>query len=304
MSFDNAERFAGKPVVDFERGASLTNLETTACRLRVDYDDEHTVLDLLTELLEDPSVDRLRTLVIGAWMGDDVDQSSAEIVETLVAAAPQLPSLTALFLGDIAMEECEVSWINQSDLSPLWAAFPHLEHFQVRGSNGLQLGLLKHDHLKQLVIESGGLPRQVLHAVAAATLPSLEHLELYLGTGGYGWDGSIDDVRPLLAPDLFPKLKYLGLRDSEIADEVAKAVTESPILGQLEVLDLSLGTLGDQGGHALLQCQDILHLKKLDLHHHYMSSSLVQQFKKLAIKVDLSDQQSEDEYGRYVAVGE
>ena len=81
-------------------------------------------------------------------------------------------------------------------------------------------------------------------------LAGIEHLELYLGTDDYGWDGSIDDVLPLLADDRFPRLKYLGLRDSEIADGVAQAVAKSPLLEKLDVLDLSLGTLGDEGAAA------------------------------------------------------
>ncbi|NUQ64879.1 MAG: STM4015 family protein [Pirellulales bacterium] len=304
MTFSNAEQFAGKRVVDFQRDTPLSGLDSTAYRLRIEYDDEHTMLDLLTALLEDAAVDRLEALVIGAWQVDESDRPSTEVVEALVAAASQLASMRSLFLGDIASEENEVSWIVQSDVSPLWTAFPRLETFQVRGGYGLALGPLKHDHLKSLVIECGGLPRSVLQEMAAAKLPALEHLELYLGTGGYGWDGSIDDVRPLLQPGLFPRLKYLGLRDSEIADEVANAVAESPILKQIEVLDLSLGTLGDDGGRALLACQDLQRLKRLDLSHHYLSNDLVKQFDRLPIEVDLDDPQEEDRYGRYVAVGE
>jgi hypothetical protein len=144
----------------------------------------------------------------------------------------------------------------------------------------------------------------VLHQIATAKLPALEHLQVFLGSDDYGWDGSLDDVRPLFQEGLFPKLTYLGLCDSEIADDLAKAVVDAPVLKQLKVLDLSQGTLGDEGGRALLACEAIRQLEKLDLHHHYMSDDVMQQFQALPIEVDVSEQEDEDDYGRYVAVGE
>lgn len=302
--YEHAEEFAGKPVVDFQSGQTLDRSGNTAYAIRVEYDSETSGIELLTELLQDPNADRLEALVIGAWSGELYEDDSSAIVELLVSAAPKLASLKALFLGDITMEENEISWIKQSDVSPIWAAFPRLEVFRTRGSQDLSLGKITHDHLKSLIVECGGLPAEVLQSVAAAKLPSLEHLELYLGTDDYGWTGTIDDVRALLKPGLFPKLKYLGLRDSEIADEAAKAVVESGILPKIEVLDLSLGTLGDEGAAALLRSDDVRKLKKLDLHHHYMSEEMMQRLEALPIEVDASDRQQEEEYGRFVSVGE
>ena len=69
------------------------------------------------------------------WMG-----TSSDTVTALVTYRERLPNLKALFLGDIAYEENEISWINQSDLSPLWPSFPHVEHIKVRGGNNLTLG--------------------------------------------------------------------------------------------------------------------------------------------------------------------
>ncbi len=64
----------------------------------------------------------------------------------------------------------------------------------------------------------------------------------------YGFDGSIDTIRSLLANSDFPRLSYLGLTDSELQNEVAAAVLESKYIGQIETLDLSEGTLNDKGG--------------------------------------------------------
>jgi hypothetical protein len=124
----------------------------------------------------------------------------------------------------------------QSDVSPLFAAYPQLEDFCVRGAVGLSLGSLKHDRLKSLNIQSGGLGANVIREVAAAELPELEHLELWLGEENYGGNATVADIAPILDGALFPKLKYLGLRDSEIADEIAGAVASAPVVERIRVL--------------------------------------------------------------------
>jgi hypothetical protein len=303
VSFSNLDTFAGRPVADFVPGEPF-DFAASVPRLRVEYDSDQTAVDLLASLLASGQADRLTALVIGAWSGELYDTPPDAVVESLIVAADQLASLRALFVGDISMEENEVSWIHQSDLSALWQAFPRLEVLGIRGSNGLSLGKIKHNHLRALTVECGGLPKDVLAQIAASSLPALEHLELYLGTGDYGWDGAIADVKPLLSGNLFPQLKYLGLRDSEIADEVAQAVVASPLLARIETLDLSLGTLGDPGGEALLAAPATKKLKKLDLHYHFISPAVARRFAQLGIDVDLSDEHGEGDDDRYVSVGE
>ena len=229
-------------------------------------------------------------------------------MEALVAAREQLPNLKAIFLGDIISEENEISWINQSDVSPLFDAYPLLERFAVRGGTGLVFGSLRHAHLKSLVIQSGGLDAGVVRAVSAAHLPELEHLELWLGVEAYGGNVTVDDLAPLLSGALFPKLSYLGLRDSEIADAIAAAVARAPVLERIRVLDLSLGTLTDEGAAALLASPAVARLEKLDLHHHFCSEAMMEKLRGLGIEVDVSQRQEEEEYDgerwRYVAVSE
>src|SRR5262249_2977768 len=133
------------------------------------------------------------------------------------------------------------------------------------GGNNLSFGNIQHDHLKELVVQAGGLPPSVIHEVGAAKLPNLEHLELWLGEPNYGGDATAEDIAPLLKPNVFPKLRYLGLKNSEIQDEIAGVIAMAPVLNQLEVLDLSMGTLSDAGAKALLGSPAIKKLKKLDL---------------------------------------
>ncbi|WP_166829482.1 STM4015 family protein [Thalassoroseus pseudoceratinae] len=304
MAFgEHAEEFDGKKVVDYEVGMTLEP-ETTNYRLRLEYDSEESFSELLTDFLTAENVDRVTGVLTGAYSEEMYEESMAPIVEAVIAAAPRLPSLTGLFIGDIIYEENEVSWIQQTDVSPVWTAFPKLRTFQVRGGEGLSLGDIAHDQLKTLIVQTGGMPREILQQLANAQLPELEHLELYLGDSGYGWTGTIADVEALLQANRFPKLKTLGLKNSEIADDVAGVVSVSPIVAQLETLDLSLGTLGDAGAEKLLACENVKTLKKLDLSHHYMSNEMMKQVSELPCEVNVEEQETEEEWGRYVSIGE
>jgi len=115
-------------------------------------------------------------------------------------------------------------------------------------------------------------------------------------------------LRPLLQGTLFPNLQYLGLRNSEYTDAIAIAIAQAPILDRLRILDLSMGTLGDKGGAALLQSDKVPRLEKLDLHHHFLTDDMMHRLSQLGIALDLSEREELDERDgelyRYVAVSE
>lgn len=300
------EHFAGKKVVDWDPEVGIKNPETTLYRLGVSYSDGDIAWsDMFTDFLNDPAVSAVTGLVVGMWMQDFGNANeAARVVEEIAAAREKLPRLTAIFLGDITYEESEISWIEQTDVSPLFEAYPALEHFRVRGGNDLRLGKLRSEHLKELNIESGGLNRSVVQDVLRSDLPALEHLELWLGSENYGATTTVGDLMPLFTGQLFPNLRYLGLRDSEITNEIVLALVQSPLLECLRILDLSLGLLDDTGATALLASPAVKKLEKLDIHYHYCSEGVIEQLKALGIAVDASDRQEEGKYGRYVAVGE
>ncbi|MEI8165973.1 MAG: STM4015 family protein [Chloroflexales bacterium] len=312
MSFyEHLTQFAGLTVVDWNPNGGVV-AAGYALRLALSYNTAQAGTqwsDQFVTLLAHPDVAALAGLVVGAW-GEMFDQSAeaARVVEALVAARDRLPNLRAIFFGDVISEECEISWIQNTDMSPLLSAYPQLEHFGVRGSNSLSFGALQHLNLRSLTVQSGGLPAGVVRAIAAAELPALEHLELWLGTPNYDGDATVEDLAPILAGDRFPRLRYLGLRNSELADEIAVALANAPVLEQLHVLDLSLGTLGDEGATALLASPATARLEKLDLHHHYCSPAVVAQLAALPLSVDTSEPEAPDIYGgerhRYVAVSE
>jgi hypothetical protein len=220
-----------------------------------------------------------------------------------------LPNLRAIFLGEMISEECEISWINHEDVSPLLAVYPALEHLRIRGGSGLRFGgAARHQKLKSLTIETGGLDRGIFNEVINGDFPALEHLELWLGSDGYGGNVTIADLRPLLSGQLFPRLRYLGLRDAENIDEIAGVIGAAPILERILTLDLSLGNLSDEGGRALLGSDRLKRLRTLDLHHHYLSDEVMEELKAEYPNADLSDQKQSDEDGdetyRYIAVSE
>jgi hypothetical protein len=309
--YEHAQESFGLPVKEWRQGEPLDDPSGTAYRLALDYDEAEAGEKWerrFSEFLSLPASGSVTSIVVGAWGSTSPLGDSSSVVKTLSEASGKLRALNALFIGDIISEEFEISWIEQSDMSPLFISYPDLEHFRVRGGSKLRFGPLNHSRLRSLIVESGGLDVSVVRDITSSSLPELEHLELWLGTDNYGANTEVVDLAPILSGKVFPKLRYLGLRDSELSDAIAAAVAHSPILERLRVLDLSLGTLSDDGAAALLASPGIRNLEFLDLHYHYCSDEMIAKLGGLGIKVDASDEQEPDEYDgettRYVAVGE
>jgi hypothetical protein len=163
---------------------------------------------------------------------------------------------------------------------------------------------LRHNNLKTLIIETGGLPPNVIKEIGGAHLPKLQRLDLWLGSENYGFESTIKDFGSLLSGKQFPELKHLGLMDSEIQDEIAIAVAKAPILQQLKVLDLSMGTLTDKGATALLNSPAIKKLDFLNLRHHYMSDAMMAKLKTLGIAINMTDKEEGGDDDRYIEVAE
>lgn len=255
---------------------------------------------------------RVRALIIGQW-GEAYDEDSAVIVDLLVAAKDRLTSLEAVFIGDLEPEDAEISWIQQSDVTPVLDAYPGLRELGIRGGSGLRFPATEHQHLRRLRFETGGLPGEVVRGVSGSRLPALEHLEMWFGVDEYGGDATVGDLVPLLSGGRFPALRHLGLTNSEFQDEIAAAVASAPVLAQLDSLDLSMGVLTDDGAAALLDGQPLTHLKRLDLDHNYFSESMEQRLRDAlepsGVEVALSEKGHEYEWEdgevqRYTAVAE
>lgn len=301
--------FAGYQVLEWK--PSITSIEKpseTAIAIRLGWDeiDEgHSWLGRFEALIKLDFAKEIPALIIGAW-SFEYESTIDPIVAEIVAKREELPNLKAIFVGDIISEEQEISWINQGDLSPLLKALPDLEHLAIRGGNSLQLGNVDLPKLKSLRIETGGLDVSVVQSIGAANLPELETLVLWLGTQEYGATTTIPDLQPFYECANMPKLKYLGLCNSEIQDDVAVFMATAPVLQRLDSLDLSMGRLTDDGGLALLTSPHIRNLKKLDLHFHFMSDAMMKKIldlQDLALQVNVDHQNAEGNW-RFVAVSE
>ncbi|MFG3062759.1 STM4015 family protein [Streptomyces sp. NPDC048231] len=321
MTFaDHFETFHGLPVHTLpERPEeALPAAGAVAWRLDCHVAESMSFDDLWQSFVDRVPSTEVRALVIGPWWYDEYSELRPAL-ELILADAPRFPALRALFLADVTGEECEISWLQLTNVTPVLEAFPLLEELAVRGGDSQGLGEeplslrpVRHEALRIMRFESGGLPAQVVRAVGASELPALEHLELWLGVSQYGGDATVADLAPVLAGGRFPALRRLGLQDSELQDEIAAAVASAPVVAQLESLSLSMGTLTDGGAEALLRGQPLSHLKRLDLHHHFLSESVADRvrtaFGSAGTEVDLSDQCAphrwRDEEWRYVAVSE
>jgi hypothetical protein len=305
---DHITAFAGRPVMAFPvEGSPPDDPAQVAWRVE-DPDDEggEEFERRLDELAGQEWAGQITALVIGDW-GSAYE--SGPPIDKIVAIAPRLSSLEALFLGEMTFEQCEISWINQGDVTPLLEAFPRLQALTIRGTEGLFFKPVAHESLRSLTFESGGLPAEIVRSVNDCDFPQLRHLELWMGTDNYGGDVTVENLAPILAGGRFPALTSLGLRNAEIADMIAAALASAPVVARLEVLDLSMGMLSDTGASALLAGQPLTHLRKLDLHHHFISepvqARLIAELGEAGVELDLSeagDPEQADE--RYIAVSE
>ncbi|MFE7615254.1 STM4015 family protein [Streptomyces sp. NPDC057496] len=316
------ETFHGLPVLtlpgpDRASDVPLPDAGSVAWRLESAWQDDLTFGALWQHFVDTVDTTRVRALLIGPWWQEEYE-GFAPVVELLAGHADRFPALRALYLADVVGEECELSWLEMCDITPVVEAFGQLEELTVRGCGEpvgdqevLALRPVRHPALKSLRFESGGLPAGVVRAVGASELPALERLELWLGVTEYGGDATVADLAPLLSGAAFPALRHLGLQNSEIQDEIAAAVASAPVVARLESLSLAMGTLGDEGAQALLSGQPLTHLASLDLHHHYIGAPLVDRLRDLLGPDRVNTEIDEAEYWdpeeddhRYVAVSE
>ncbi|MGA4538375.1 STM4015 family protein [Uniformispora flossi] len=284
------------------------------------YEPGLAVPDLLAGLLEAVDTANVRALVVGYWAQGNLEQDTADrIVGLLAAHADRLPALRHLFVNDIVCEQHEISWIPPTDITPLLDAYPNLVELGYRFGTRADdvpptiLRPTRHTGLRRLTLQTGGMPAAVPAAIAACDFPALEHLDLWLGIAFYGGTATVRDLDGLLARDTFPALRHLGLRNSEIQDDIAVAVAGASTVARLHSLDLSMGTLSDRGAEALLAGQPLTHLDELSLRHHFLGAGMRTRVREAlepyGVRVDLSDARQrweEDDTGdgRYTEVSE
>ncbi|MFJ2863544.1 STM4015 family protein [Kitasatospora sp. NPDC087314] len=311
------EQFHGLPVFDFVQAmdeaagdgdtaaSRLPEPAAAAWRIGLNYESEEAFTERWQQFLDTVETEHVTAVVIGPWFSEEPEGLDAALA-AITGAADRLPALRGIFLGDVTYEESEISWLEMCDVTPLLTTYPRLTELVVRGGSGLELKPVRHEALRALRFEAGGLPASVVRAVAGCDFPALERLELWLGVDNYGGDATLGDLAPFLDGTRFPLVRHLGLENSEFEDEIAAAVAHAPVVARLESLSLAMGVLTDQGATTLLEGQPLTHLRALDLHHHYLTQEMQQRLRQAlpGVEIDLSEAGKPDDQWRYVAVAE
>jgi hypothetical protein len=172
--------YDGLPVVEFDQDSVTPPGEEVAWLVHAD--DEGELFGRFLKAVDSAAVTRL---IIGCW--GPGHQTSGAAVRMLTDAAPRLPALRAIVIGDITTEEDEITDRSGSDVTPLLDAYPSLESLDVRAGSQLRLSPFFSPVLRTLKLGSGGLPAVVVRAVDASDLPSLRVLELWWSPSCPSW---------------------------------------------------------------------------------------------------------------------
>lgn len=327
---DKADYFLG-PLAEHTRTREHDARDAFTWRLgfihaaRLSYDtyatnDRFAQADVLEALFAHPSGRYLRELSFG-FNGDPNEDSLQSLIDVIAREAR--PTLRKVHFGDYRFagggavgmygNDTEISWYSVGNLSKVWQALPAVETVIVQGGSaesaingGVNLGTIELPALRHLEIRSGGLDVDNARAALMATAPALEHLEVWFGMDMYGGDAAASDVEPLLARTDLPKLRRLGLRNAMFTDELPELLANSPLLRQLAALDLSLGTLTDEGASVIARHRDAFaHLELLDVSQCCLSEAGAAQLHGIAKTLVIGEQREDDgPEDRYTAIGE
>ena len=118
------------------------------------------------------------------------------ITNTVDIALEELTDVKNIFIGEDEGGGDMISCITLPHVSPFLKALPQLEvltirgnsHYSYRGKALIFNPALKHNNLKALTIQSGGLSREAITQFCQLELPALEYFELW--SGNYEYSGS------------------------------------------------------------------------------------------------------------------
>jgi uncharacterized protein (TIGR02996 family) len=242
------------------------------------------------------------------WIGMTRLKSSHDTIkcwqETIDAMATGAPTTLMRLVID-----CGTWWdLTKTDLGSLGRLYPrlaNLRELKLRAGS-MNLGTIDLPLLRSFEVVTCGLTLRNMQSILAARWEHLERLSVCIGEWDPVHDGRrvmrLDDVALILEGTNLPRVRHLGLRNSSLANDIARALPSSRILAQLESLDLSSGTFGDVGARAILDnAAAFAHLKSIDLSYHYVSEPLQAELAALGPHIVLDDAQIEDEGGCRVA---
>jgi len=194
-------------------------------------------------------------------------------------------------------------WVGSgNEASPFNGGCPNLETVLLEAGD-LTIGPVDLPKLRDLRLQSGGLPVQAIQEVAKAKVPALETLHLWFGSEEYGATAVIADLEPIFAGANLPKLTHLGLMNAEFTNEICEELPNSAIAAQLEMLDLSMGTMTTEGAKALLEGKAAFpKLRFLNVDDNSIGAEGQALLEEFCTELKIGNQ--DDEEDRYVSVGE
>ncbi len=277
-------------------------------RVRLSHDTYHDSVwkgetsDVLEEVFKHPSG---RYVVELSFMssGDPNEGNLQSLIDVIAKQAP--PTIRKITFGD---NVDQISWHHTGNLGKMWKAVPHLRILEIE-TGDFEVGAMDAPNLERAIFITGGLSTICGRNIATAKMPKIKHLEVYYGDDEYGGDCTVKEVKPLLDRSDLTNLEYLGIKNSKFANDIAKAIGGAKVLKTLKTLDLSKGTMTDEGAAALVAAKDSLkHLECLDLSHNYLTKAGTKSVQGLAKKVVTGEMQEADEDGDdasyYVAIAE
>ena len=227
--------------------------------------------------------------------------------------------LRRLRLGDVGEASVDMDHHSVGDVGKaITKHFPNLESLYLRsgddyGSNSpFGIAGLDLPKLKELTIETCAMSRKRMKSLTAAKLPSLERLVVWFGERDRGANATLADVMPVWDGKLFPRLRHLGLCNTELVLDFIRLLPQGKIAKQLVSLDLSKGTLGDDGIPELVEvAAKFPALETLNVDDSWISPAGLKALKKgyPRVKISAKNQQElvdPEDYGRdrYVHVSE
>lgn len=245
-----------------------------------------------------------------------------EVTEPLFAGAPR-STLRTLEIGRIVEDgstwggpghiyiDRDISAVSIGPLGRLWRAAPRLRELRLQGNHASFEIAPVAPELRVFELCTSSLGRADLLLLAEATWPALERCVLWFGDGDYGGgDCHVGDVATFLASLAVraPRLQHLALANHAHTDALCDALFAAPpsLLANLRGLDVSLGTLGRDGGALLVAHRAALpSLVELNLCDSYLDEDMLEAIGRAYAGCTIfAGSQKDATEERYVAVAE
>jgi uncharacterized protein (TIGR02996 family) len=269
-------------------------------------DDDDSSVDQLRAFLALDSTRFIEELSLGPTPDED-EMDLGKLADAIDEAKPR--ALRTLYLGDTA--DWDIS--GTSTRMPSSESTPNLRELTLRGGAVTLDEQIDLPELTKLRVETGGLTKTELVAIANARWPKLVELELWFGDPNYGATGGTAEIASIFTGKGLAELRVLKLRNCPFADDVALALIDSLILPQLRVVDLSMGNLSDRGLAAMMaKASRFAHLDQLVLEDNALTNAHWPAARTLAKNVAFGVEHEPSRavpregksYARYVTVGE